>query len=269
MPRRTFDAPDKPSPCGTKAGSRASGSFPGMNRIEPALLAATVGLLAWIGQDASPTEKRLKRLSMAFGMYALDFDDTYPPMSSPNNANPRMRWADRVYPYVKSVEDFIDPSAPKEMLTRPFNPPIAGQTEALWGGFGYNYQYLGNSRTGAGLPFGRKTSDLSAPEKTVLLSQTQGVRNDAGEVTGGVYTVDPPLPSKRGSGNAAGYYGQGEACGTGPVGCRSTPAEWKPGLVHLVTIEGKVLRMSRARLDDSDGDRMPDNGWYTGSGKPE
>lgn len=216
---------------------------------------------------AAPSHaQNLKALHTAVTLYASDYDETLPPMSSPANQVPRTRWADTVSPYAKNVEVFRNPAVPDEMHTRKFaDMPNAKP----WGGYGYNFQYLGNSRSVAGnkhLPFGRTLASISAPAKTILIAETMGVRKDDGSVAGGVYTVDPPRPSERGSGSPDGFYGKSPACGSGPMGCRSFPGEWTPGVVNFVTIDGKHEMMSRARIDDSDGDGTLDNGWFNGWG---
>jgi len=219
-----------------------------------------------VGKEGGPHAANFQALHAAITLYASDYDDKLPIMSSPDTASPRTRWADYLDPYTKDRKAFSHPLVPEEMRTRKFaSNPGAEQ----WGGYGYNFQYLGNSRSVAGnknLPFGRTLDSITAPGKTVLFAETMGVRLDDGSVAGGVYTVDPPLPSQRGSGSESGYYGKMPNCGSGPMGCRSLPGEWTPGVVHFVTIDGKLHAMSRARLDDSNGDMTLDNGWFNGWG---
>lgn len=214
--------------------------------------------------DAAEPTRRLKEIHSALGLYLGDYDETYPMMSSPGSQTPRTRWADYLNPYTRSSEIFTDPWAPAEMVNRKF----AFDESKTWGGFGYNYQYLGNSRQGpegSGLPFGALASSLSNPAQTLVIVQTQGVRNDAGAVVGGTYTIDPPKPSLRGTTRPSGFYADGDGCGSGPMGCRSTPAEWKPNRTIVLTASGEVKVMNRARIDDSNGDGTLDNGWFNGS----
>lgn len=229
------------------------------------------GLLARQGDNEAVAGERLAKIHKAFELYVGDYDGLYPPMSSPESQSPRTRWADLVLPYTSKVETFTSPHAPQDMVTRTFAHLASSPGSAKWGGFGYNYQYLGNSRSVEGnprLPFGRDSATLSAPGQTVLVAETFGVRFDDGKLSTGVYVVDPPRTSERGSGRTSGFYAVGEACGTGPLGCRALPAEWIPGRVILVTADGSLPKISRARLDDLNGDGTLDNGWWNGLADP-
>lgn len=208
----------------------------------------------------------LRQVSLAVMLYADD-NGGYPMMSSASGSVPRMRWPDYIYPYAKSTEIFYGPLTPKEMQGKTF----AHDPEARFGGYGYNYQYLGNSRIVPGdlnFPFTAKDSEIEATSLTVVVADTQGVRNDAGEMVGGDYTIDPPLSSSRGSGRPTGFYAKPEDCGSGipktpgQFGCRSTPAEWAFGKVTVAFADGHAKTISRIRLDDSNGDGQPDNGHY-------
>lgn len=234
----------------------------------------TMGGCLFAAVQTNPQEasaQNLKTLHSVFALYITDYDDVYPPMSSPSTQVPRTRWADALAPYAAKTDIFTSPAAPAEMATRVFAHTASNSQPVKWGGYGYNYQYLGNSRSQAGnprLPFGRPAAEISAPDKTVLVAETQGVRFDDGKLSTGVYTLDPPLPSERGTANSSGFYAAGDACGTGPQGCRSTPAEWVPNRVILVTISGNLPLLSRAKLDDLNLDGRIDNGWWNGSGDP-
>jgi len=203
----------------------------------------------------------LKQLSLGIQMYVIDAE-AYPMMSSPTTASPRTRWPDYIFPYVKSEAIFNGPLATREM----FSTRFAHNQTVVYGGYGYNYQYLGNSR----FPFTASESAIPFPSDTVAIADTQGVRNDSGALSGGAYTLDPPLSSQRGSGNATGFYGAGAACGSGTVntpgqfGCRSTPAEWATGRVTIAWCDGHATSKPRRSLDDRDGNGQPDNGYYNG-----
>lgn len=237
------------------------------------LLVISAGLMAAL--QTNPTEvsaERLKLLHTGMSIYLADYDEVYPMMSSPATQVPRTRWADALAPYVKDLEVFTSPQAPADMITRVFAHSAESAEPKKWGGYGYNFQYLGNSRSQEGnakLPFGRPAAEIKSPEQTVMIAETQGVRFDDGKLSTGVYTLDPPLPSARGTGNASGFYASGEACGTGPQGCRSTPAEWVPNRVMLVTIGGSLPLLNRAKLDDLNQDGQIDNGWWNGLADPE
>lgn len=211
----------------------------------------------------------LRQLSIAVMLYVQD-NDGYPMMSSPSSQVPRTRWPDYIYPYVREPRMFTGPLAPKEMLGKKF----AHDPSLLYGGYGYNYQYLGNSRTVSGdtnFPFSASESQIQAPSETVAFADTQGVRNDLGKMTAGDYTIDPPLTSLRGSGKSSGFYGAGTECGSGTAltpgawGCRSTPAEWV-GKVAIAWCDGHASVLSRSRLDDYDRNGQKDNGLFNTAG---
>lgn len=198
----------------------------------------------------------LRQLGMAVMMYTTDNDGGYPMMSSPSTAVPRTRWPDYIYSYVKNQTLFTSPLAPIELKGKQF----AHDASATYGGYGYNYQYFGNSR----FPWAALESDIEFPAQTVVLSDTQGVRNDLGELTAGHYTVDPPLTSARGSGKTSGYYGGGAECATGPEGCRSKPGAWYGKKTCVAFADGHAAPMSPGALDDFNADGTKDNGWWNG-----
>lgn len=198
----------------------------------------------------------LRQVSIAVQMYAMD-QEGYPMMSSPSSAVPRTRWPDHIYSYVKNTDIFTGPLAPVEIKGKKF----AHNQTLTYGGYGYNYQYLGNSR----FPWTAADTAIGYPAETVAVTDTRGVRKD-GKVTAGEYTIDPPLPSLRGSGKASGYYGDGSECGTGAEGCRSTPAEWVNKRVTIAWCDGHATTLPLGRLDDKDGDSQKDNGYYNGTG---
>lgn len=197
----------------------------------------------------------LRQIGLAVTMYVGDHDG-YPMMSSPSSTTPRTRWPDYVYPYVKNEPIFNSPLAPGEMFTKAW----AHNSAAKYGGYGYNYQYFGNTR----ILFAATESQIAYPAETAIIGDTNGVRNDLGQLTGGEYTIDPPLSSTRGSGNATGFYGSGAACGSGLQGCRSTPAERYVGKVGITFADGHSKVFSLKRLDDYNGDGQPDNGFFNG-----
>lgn len=208
----------------------------------------------------------LRQVSIAMMLY-VDDNGGYPMMSSLSGTEPRMRWPDYIFPYAKSTEIFYGPLTPREMQGKTF----AHDPEARFGGYGYNYQYLGNSRVVEGdlnFPFTAKDSQIEAPSSTLVVADTLGVRNDAGEMVGGDYTVDPPLSSSRGSGRPSGFYARLEDCGSGTpdtpgqFGCRSTPAEWAFGRVTVAFADGHGRTLPRKNLDDSNGDGQSDNGHF-------
>jgi prepilin-type N-terminal cleavage/methylation domain-containing protein/prepilin-type processing-associated H-X9-DG protein len=206
----------------------------------------------------------LKQMGLAITMYTQD-NEGYPMMSSPSTQVPRTRWPDYIYPYVKNEPIFLCLSAPQEMFAKPFaHNALKGH-----GGYGYNFQYLGNSR----FPWTASDAQITVPAETVVVADTNGVRLDSGKVGAGEYTIDPPLSSSRGSGKASGFYGDGAECGSGAEGwgrwgCRSTPAERHSGMITVVFGDGHAKAMRLTRLDDHNGDGVLDNGFWNGVADP-
>jgi prepilin-type N-terminal cleavage/methylation domain-containing protein/prepilin-type processing-associated H-X9-DG protein len=206
----------------------------------------------------------LRQIGLAVVLYADD-NDGYPQHSSPSSWSPRVRWADRIYPYAKSEEIFVAPNATIEIYGKPW----AHNVSRVYGGYGYNYQYLGNARELApNLPFTARDSEIGYTSSTIVIADTRGVRRDNNTVSGGEYTIDPPLPSGRGSGKSSGYYGGGSECGSGAFGCRSTPAERHAGRVAVTFADGHAKTFKLHQLDDFDGNGVVDNGWWNGLADP-
>jgi prepilin-type N-terminal cleavage/methylation domain-containing protein len=226
-----------------------------------AIIAILAAILFPVFTQAKAAAKRitnvsnLRQIGMAVMMYTMDNGGSYPMMSSPSTANPRTRWPDHIYAYVKNEQIFTSPIAPDEMKKKAF----AHNASVKYGGYGYNYQYIGNSR----FPWAANESLIETPTQTLIISDTQGVRNGA-LLTAGEYTVDPPLPSQRGSGKPSGYYGDGAECGPGPAGCRSLPGVWSAKKVCLTYADGHAGTKDPKALDDFNGDGQPDNGWFNG-----
>lgn len=208
----------------------------------------------------------LKQVGLALELYHND-SEGYPTMSSPSNTNPRTRWPDYIFPYIKSEAIFVAPNADLKVYGKAW----AHNQNLFYGGYGYNYQYLGNSRTVSGnsnFPFTSNDSAFAFPSQTISITDTGGVVNDNNQITAGEYTIDPPLTSARGSGKTSGYYGAGSECATTPTGCRSTPAERhaKKTIVLFLDTHAKALKLDQ--IDDFNGDGITDNGFWNGQADP-
>jgi prepilin-type N-terminal cleavage/methylation domain-containing protein/prepilin-type processing-associated H-X9-DG protein len=253
---------------------QGTGRKRGFTLIELLVVIAIIAILAAIlfpvfaqARDkarGSACLSNLKQMGLAITMYIQD-NEGYPMMSSPSTAVPRTRWPDYIYPYVKNEQIFLCLSAPLEMFGKKF----AHNELKTYGGYGYNFQYLGNSR----FPWTAAEAMITAPADTEVAADTNGVRLDDGKVGAGEYTIDPPQPSSRGSGKASGFYGDGAECGSGAPGwgrwgCRSTPAERHSGMVTVVFADGHAKTMRLSRLDDYNGDGVPDNGFWNGLADP-
>ncbi|MHB1000998.1 MAG: prepilin-type N-terminal cleavage/methylation domain-containing protein [Armatimonadota bacterium] len=242
------------------------GSYNGFTLIELLVVIAIIAILAAILFPVFAQVKNkarqtgclsnLKQLGIAIQMYTTD-NESYPMSSSPSSVSPRTRWADYIQPYIKNTSVFICPDVRESnILTKTF----AHNTSIRYGGYGYNYQYLGNSRiVPPMLPFTAAESMITTPAETVAISDTDGVLSAAGIPTGeGVYIIDPPLPSMRGSGKPSGYY---EAT-------RAIPAERHNGMINIAFADGHAKSMKLSRLDDYNEDGTPDNGYWNGTGDP-
>ncbi|MGI5819354.1 MAG: DUF1559 domain-containing protein [Armatimonadota bacterium] len=196
----------------------------------------------------------VRQIGLGVRMYVEDFDG-YPMHSSLSGQSPRTRWPDYIYPYTRNTQLFLCPSAGGDVFAKVF----AHDPGQFFGGYGYNYQYLGNSRDI--VRFTASDAQITDPARTVVVADTAGVNGGiAGE-----YVVDPPLPSSHGSGGESGFYARTED-GGGPHGCRSVPAERHNGLVNVVFADGHAGAMTLGALDDADGDGIPDNGLWNGRG---
>jgi prepilin-type N-terminal cleavage/methylation domain-containing protein/prepilin-type processing-associated H-X9-DG protein len=203
----------------------------------------------------------LRQIGLAVSIYVQDYD-AYPFHSSPSSQVPRTRWADYLFPYVKNEALFRAPGAPETLHRKPF----AHNPQALYGSYGYNYQYLGNSRH----PFTATDAEIEKPAETIALSDTEGCSFDRGVLNAGNYVIDPPLPSARGSRPAtpgAGFYGSAGEC-IGARGCRAVPAERHSELVTVSFADGHARALKRSQMDDSNRDGAPDNGLWNGKGDP-
>jgi len=222
--------------------------------------------------------------SIAMTNFVLENKGLYPWMSSsiPGSNRPhgnKPRWADYIYPYIENTAVFQNPhiNGADEVLNRKFwhetstadalqaaeNPhldysgtarPEPGSGFTLYGGYGYNYQYLGNARSS--VQFRRSDTSITASTSTVVLGDTLGQESDPTE---GVYVIDPPLSSARTSGDGAYYHGSGAADRAAPVARGNDSGEF-------VFADGHGESLDPDELDDFDEDGNIDNGFWNGFG---
>ena len=242
----------------------------------------------------------LRQLGTGLEFYRNDHDGLFPTHSSANLTGatppvPRTRWADRIYPYLESEDVFTSPlldERARQTAMKPFNHTIRvvgntlDESDAIYfGGYGYNYQYLGNSRTPGGLmPYQAATGRVRNAVETVAISDTKGSRkgDDTFDYDSGQYVIDPPLQSfelgSRGSRETTadpadgGNYGYSGGDGSTPVVVpehRATPdARNSQDRVAAVFVDGHGVQLPLSELDDFDGDGNPDNGLWNGQADP-
>jgi prepilin-type processing-associated H-X9-DG protein len=206
--------------------------------------------------------------------------------------NPRLRWADYIYPYMQNPDVYLSPALrgeELEFMTKPFAHTVdPGPTETdhtvYYGGYGYNYQYLGNARRPGGVrAYQAKDVSIRNPSQTVAIGDTKGARkgsaaNPYGYGGSGVYVLDPPLGSvnlgSRGSrkssvggGGGNAYY---EGGSDGSDAHRATPSDRNGGKVNITFVDGHAESLRPEVLDGKgeSGLGAPNNAYWNGLYNP-
>jgi len=269
----------------------------------------------------------LRQIGIAVTAYSAERKDYYPMHSSDTGdssisasfpavaGNIKPRWADYLFPYMQSTDVYLSPNlTPREIADGFSNPffhsfsdvsaenasrgngmklpkaagPAAGE-EPRYGGYGYNFQYIGNARP-TPTYHARAGREIIASSDTVVVGDTAGSRdgnatNEPGEGRKAVYAIDPPVGSinlgSKGNGKGVGagfaYYEGGSdenaaAGGYDPAfeyQARSAPATRNSGDTAGFTFaDGHGEALSREEIDDFDGDGTADNGYWNGLGDP-
>lgn len=260
-----------------------------------AIIAILAGMLlpavgrAKLAAKSISSLSNLRQLGLGVQLYTLDSEGFLPKHSSLKSqttalGRPRTRWADYIYPYMQNEKVYSSPNLKpqdREFMTKPFAHAAAQGREALYGGYGYNYQYLGNARqpTEDYRPFHAKDTSIQSPSETIAIGDTKGARkgdpeNPYGFGGSGVYVLDPPLGSfalgSRGSRKSAGGPGSGnsyyEGGSDGSEAHRATPSERNGGKVNLTFVDGHSESMTREELDglNADGTGIPNNRLWNG-----
>jgi prepilin-type N-terminal cleavage/methylation domain-containing protein/prepilin-type processing-associated H-X9-DG protein len=182
-----------------------------------ALLAALiVPALGGMRQRAaiSLSRSNLHQLGTALAAYAAERGGHLPAsVYPPRPGEPRFHWTDALWPFLGVRDVYLSPCLTGEELSR-MSTPFHHDASLTFGGYGYNYQYLGNGRFNAAwsapwdAPFhGRLGSTLADPAGTIAVADTHGSRADkVNNANGrtldspwtsqGTFTIDPPLASR-------------------------------------------------------------------------
>jgi len=224
----------------------------------------------------------LRQIGLGVAAYHGDHDQFYP-MHSSSKGGPwpgfshRPRWADYVFPYVKSTHVFLNPLLSARELEVNFQKPFAHDPTIGYGGYGYNYQYLGNSRFSPSF-HARHDLDVKSPGHTVVVGDTAGSRAGNGGAEPGdgaeaVYVLDPPLASaRRAHPDGRAYYASGSS--EEPDGSpqtylyRSFPAERADTDPGFSFADGHAAAVRLEQIDDHDDNGFKDNGYWNGGGDP-
>jgi prepilin-type N-terminal cleavage/methylation domain-containing protein/prepilin-type processing-associated H-X9-DG protein len=236
----------------------------------------------------------LRQLGLGLRLYHDDQDNRFPGHSLPAvPGQARIRWADLIFPYMQTPKVYRSPLLkPEELLlmnkpfahTAPGGVETPGQTE-YYGGYGFNYQYLGNTRQPDGVqPFHASDTTIVRPDHTVALGDTKGSRqgiasNPFGAGGAGVYVLDPPLGSvalgSRGSRKSSASPGTGNAYyeggSDGSELHRATPSDRNGGRVNLVMVDGHAEALTPDKLDGKalGAAGQPNNAWFNGYADPQ
>jgi len=258
-----------------------------------AILLPALGAARISARDSQSLSNVRQIGSIAMAAYLAERKDEYPWHSSaiPSSARPhgsKPRWPDYLYPGIQSVEVFQNPhlELSDSVLSKPFwhqscevdphyaaeNPnetfaatPVDTEDIDVYGGYGYNYQYLGNARSTA--QFKRNAATILNTSATVVVGDTFGTIDSDGNAIDGQYALDPYDPQERipgGSGKASGYYSTKNSGRDN----RAVPGARGHDTGEFSFADGHAESMKPEELDDFNDDGTEDNGYWNGFGDP-
>lgn len=264
---------------------------PGFTLIELLVVISIIGLLIGLllpalgaARNRAKATQSLSNVrqigSIAMHGYLAEQRGLYPWHSSSSivGASQKPRWADYIFSHAPTTDAFVSPfldlnsstlskkwwhehnTADAQSAAENRTVDVSGTEIAppspptFWGGYGYNYQYLGNARPA--VQFRREASTVLDTVHTVVVGDTGGQGSDPSD---GTYVIDPPLGSTRTSGDGSYYHGSNPDD-------RAAPVDRNQGAGAFVFADGHGQLMKTAALDDSDADGTPDNGLWNGVG---
>jgi len=264
----------------------------------------------------------VRQITIGLQYYTTELDGYFPQHSSSTSVHTvtsggystKPRWADFIFEYMQTPEIYLSPMLTERELAEDFGKPMFHQLSeadprglaaldsasaadlaeraaplqtppAQHGGYGYNFQYLGNARTSSGYPttyHANLDRHIFSPSETVAVGDNAGSRdgdlsNEPGTGGSAVYALDPPIGSvnlgSQGSRNSGGssYYegGTDQIAGTAATYThRAFPAERNSGAANIAFVDGHAEAMKLDEVDDYDGDGVKDNGFWNGLGDP-
>lgn len=270
----------------------------------------------------------LRQIGIASAAYNAERNDYFcfmssVPQLSTSVGNVKTRWVDFLYPYLQTPKIYLSPNIPdheRGRMTIVFWHSVSGlpaeaaaaaadngsltamasshmvsgftaESVERHGGYGWNFQILGNSRRNdaGGYPRGwngRLGVDVMSPSETFLVGDTTGSQHADGVLTGqGTYTIDPPVGtltvgskgSTPGNGGVDHYYKRGESPARNLGDSvtddnaawthRSTPAQRNSGAAGMAFVDGHARNMKLSEIDDIDGNGLVDMGHWNGQGR--
>lgn len=239
------------------------------------------------GQAKAVTSlSNLRQIGIGLLQYRIESRGYYPVAAYASLSDrPRFRWADAIFPFLKNTEVYMSPSLnenERARMNKPFSHTCDPNTNPgtrpdsiYYGGYGYNWQYLGNGRTPGGIRVfqAREGTYIRASSQTIAVADSEGSKNGGSLLTSeGVYVIDPPLMSmdmgSRGSRKSSAIPGPGQYGYTGgndgdPLH-RAAPAARNNGRVAVLFCDGHAEAMTPRQMDDFNSDGQPDNGYWNG-----
>lgn len=198
------------------------------------------------------------------------------------NKSRRAHWPDYVFMYNANPKSYLSPmlnSVELANFTLDFVEPGAYK-KYKWGGYGYNFQFLGRAWSATKPAFRAKIDrEVTAPAETIVIGDSAGSRKGAtppGGLMSNSYVIDPPLYTVN-MGAKTGKYYQGldaatsdadlaaQTVGSTDWRYRVFPAARNNGRAGFVFADGHAETKSLKEADDYDRDGVFDNGYWNGS----